>query len=954
MNVALENRLLDQAERALLSACGGRRESEMLFVQRLLGELGEPVSALRLSPAELFRAVLSNQPLMHKAREVLEVLAMPLQRPAGALRPGDWLLRAVPGTGDVGHVSVLVSGGLLTQPMLASEGIAAESTQSGYYGIVIEAGAFPHSRSRPFARRLLDSSGRVPPNTVLLRPRFLQLGAAAELPPDSQVEFEEANREGTVRAADALAELRRVVISFDGIFQCRLPTDPDPSDHKRGNKGWTFAHTGEPDLDRIIRFNNPVSPRVCAASVGVRITSVELDGRSVSDALKEKLVDLGPKSLFAGERGGPGREPIDNFEFHIRGVADYLAGKAARAPEGQGVRTLTTTEQRDLKVFDWKDWKKRRLDCLERSRKATSGLSATALKERIDKIKQLMTEDIGIRGQVLKYFVDYPIRINRGVKLDPQDSDVVRRLKSAGAYDFTGNLRFYSFDADGLVGRVRGFIACNLNVPSISRGRTARDTEEIENGLMVQEKGLSRAPFLLGVSTTSPAGAGQVEDEQFEDFDQFAEDDPVGGAGRSAPVPATPATIGFEFDLNIGLSRDVFTARAADMPHGAAFPGPGDKITDHREDDGTGKLADGFQVKADGPRLEIATIPIRVDDDATFLAVVKNVIAFARELETERGKVTPDRSLSVTDVAGHPVRFTHPRTVISKFPLVIAVRGPQNGLKWPSDRGVWAAPQATITILLEHVGELIDAIAKSVGTGLGKALSGGPPLRLGVRSDIVVKAKRRVLADRATKIGTELSDKSKVTAADYSLRLAGLLMLMTSYMLSGEVVDSGDYELFAKAYLPINVKAPFRDLFREALSARERLVFKELYFDNRANFFALAKDRATTHDEGNELFPLKVRGPDLDRFHLHRLTWGTLLDNTVNDIPLKVTRANSVAKKHHALGDEVLWAPISKIIPFAATKPRVALELRRIGFAAHPVKFWEPLMNTVRTLTRKL
>jgi hypothetical protein len=50
----------------------------------------------------------------------------------------------------------------------------------------------------------------------------------------------------------------------------------------------------------------------------------------------------------------------------------------------------------------------------------------------------------------------------------------------------------------------------------------------------------------------------------------------------------------------------------------------------------------------------------------------------------------------------------------------------------------------------------------------------------------------------------------------------------------------------------------------------------------------------------------------------------------------------------------VLWAPISKIIPFSATKPRVALELRRIGFAAHGVSTWEPLMKTVRALAQRL
>jgi hypothetical protein len=646
MSLQGRNDFLEAAERALEGTDGETHPSETSWLQRLLRELGGRVSATRLSPAELFQALARNPPLTQHSRYVIETLAMPLQLPEVAPRAGDLMLRATPGSGSTGHVSVLASDELLTQSMLASEGIAAESERPGYYALVIEAGASPQRRSRPFARRLLDDLGRVPPNTMLLRPRF----------PDSE----------------------------------RAPALP------------------------------PEGP--------------ELDGEQ------------------------PAAEPFN--------------------------------------------------------------------------------------------------------------SDV-------------------------------------------------------------------------------------AEDEIFEDFDQFAEDDPAGSSPR--PIATAPvATIGFEFDLNVGLSRHVFTARAADMPSSAAFPGPGDKVTDHQEKDATGKLADGFDVKVDGPRIEIATLPIRVDDDATFDTVIENVLAFAKELEVERAKVRPDTSLRVADVAGHPVRFTHPRTKISKLPLVIAVRGPQDALKWPTDNGVWAAPQATVTILLEQVGHLIDAIDKSVGDGLGKALSGGSSQRLGVRSDIVVRAKRRVLADRAARIGTELSDKSKVTATDYSQRLAGLLTLMTSYLLCGEIIDSDDYELFAKAYLPINVKCPFRDLFRDALSTRERMVFKELYFNSRANFFALARDRATASDGDKELFPPKVRGPDLDRFHDHRLTWGKLLDNTVNDVPLKVTKANSVPKKNHALGDEVLWAPISKIIPFASTKPRVALELRRIGFAAHPDNTWEPLMKTVRKLVRAL
>jgi hypothetical protein len=169
------DRFLDRAERALPSSDGERRESETVFLRRLLGELGCQISAPGLSPAELSRAFLYDRPLKHNAREVLQVLAMPLQRPEGTLRQGDWMLRGVPGTGDVGHVAVLASDDLMLQPMLAGEGVTAESVQPGHYGLVIEAGAYPHSRAQPFARKWLDSRGRVPPHTVLLRPKYSDL-----------------------------------------------------------------------------------------------------------------------------------------------------------------------------------------------------------------------------------------------------------------------------------------------------------------------------------------------------------------------------------------------------------------------------------------------------------------------------------------------------------------------------------------------------------------------------------------------------------------------------------------------------------------------------------------------------------------------------------------------------------------------------------------------------------
>ncbi len=63
-------------------------------------------------------------------------------------------------------------------------------------------------------------------------------------------------------------------INFAGYFQVRLPTDPDPTDEKRGVSGYSFALAGEPDLDRIIRLHNPVALRSHSPDIGVFVTYV--------------------------------------------------------------------------------------------------------------------------------------------------------------------------------------------------------------------------------------------------------------------------------------------------------------------------------------------------------------------------------------------------------------------------------------------------------------------------------------------------------------------------------------------------------------------------------------------------------------------------------------------------------------------------------------------------------
>jgi len=165
-------RFLERAERASQSSYGGRRHSETLFLQQLIRDLGGDVFASELSPASIFRAAVKDSLQTQNSQDLLKIVAMPLRQPGTPLRAGDWMLRVVPGTGDTGHVAVLASNDLVEFPALASNGVAAEEARPGYYGVVIEAGAFPHSSKEPFARRFLDRHGRVPPNTLILRPNY--------------------------------------------------------------------------------------------------------------------------------------------------------------------------------------------------------------------------------------------------------------------------------------------------------------------------------------------------------------------------------------------------------------------------------------------------------------------------------------------------------------------------------------------------------------------------------------------------------------------------------------------------------------------------------------------------------------------------------------------------------------------------------------------------------------
>jgi Subtilase family len=166
---------LDRAESAVLRSDRKRQASETSFLDWLLREMAGSSLAASVTPAALYRSALNDGGAFSQSH-LLDLIGVASQPLTGELRAGDWMVRNIPGTGDIGHVSVLASDDLLAAHALEAAGIASEGAQAGHYAVVVEAGAFPHTRSRPFARRCLDGRGRVPPHTVILRPKYSNTG----------------------------------------------------------------------------------------------------------------------------------------------------------------------------------------------------------------------------------------------------------------------------------------------------------------------------------------------------------------------------------------------------------------------------------------------------------------------------------------------------------------------------------------------------------------------------------------------------------------------------------------------------------------------------------------------------------------------------------------------------------------------------------------------------------
>jgi V8-like Glu-specific endopeptidase len=451
--------------------------------------------------------------------------------------------------------------------------------------------------------------------------------------------------------------------------------------------------------------------------------------------------------------------------------------------------------------------------------------------------------------------------------------------------------------------------------PETGEETEAEDLEEMYSEAVLEElEEYSREQESLGVD---------LEDENFKEFIEKCYDVTT---TKKGVVPA----IGFEFDTNYSPSTVNPPVNPADGLGSSVYVLEDKHITTHRYD------PDGFRTKGDGNRIELATKPFELTDAGRkeMSKVMKTVASLIAGLQKQCGTVKPLKTPKYPATAGQP-RPVKPTYLESGIACVVPLNLNPKRSYYASECALGASPQATFTLPLARIDTLVARIEKSEKSKIaGVALSGPKGFRQGVRSVALYDARNTVnqSRDQHIRAGTKLSNGDAVTSSNFSPTLQGLLILMVSYLRTSEIpYGTGDYEEFAKAYLPLNVKNPFRLLFAD-LTADEKRVFTELYDNPRANLWRLAKPSATPADGNNQLFPAKVKGHQ-ECWFTSAPTWDDFVERTVKNTPLKrIKFCKGAWKEGEDVGCEVLFGPLSRIIPYEVGSRRVTVEMRRLGF----------------------
>jgi len=289
----------------------------------------------------------------------------------------------------------------------------------------------------------------------------------------------------------------RVELEFCGWFQCRLATDPDPSDEPRGVSGMTFALPGEPDLDRIIRFQEPSHLRdggpFDEATFGVFVDGVqpseEVPPHLDFSRFEGAALRLSDDARFEGQDGTLGRsgEAIDPFCLTLTTPDQALSvtRSALWDPAQPGlsiydtttaqldhrrpvrVTTLPQTLFRCLSFQTYRYWPRRR-EMLEAqlARTDLTDQQRLAYQLRLDALRPKETWRFDHLERFLAAWAEYDFALNGETTLRAPDEPMAQWLDTTTPWQIRFGMG--AWDPDRLCGAMMGQLIIPLAPPPVT------------------------------------------------------------------------------------------------------------------------------------------------------------------------------------------------------------------------------------------------------------------------------------------------------------------------------------------------------------------------------------------------------------------------------------------------------------------------------------------------------
>ncbi len=241
-------------------------------------------------------------------------------------------------------------------------------------------------------------------------------------------------------------------LNFAGWFQCRMATDPDYYRDPRGHDGVHIALPGEPDLDRVIRFQaKGAYRRSHCPEIGVRLVDPPPEWKNAE-------LDLLNAPVFEGRNGivaTSSNEPIYPFYMIIRSAKQCLhltdtfdlhdpQAVAQRLPKRPPARPLNDEVYKVLRTA-YSD----RIDQINGDRKSMSDDELKSCDTRLERLG-FYASLIGSNNDPSSIRCEYSLR--------PLLQVTPSRDNAAVCEHVAVTLRMGRWDADAMCGYVEGDI----------------------------------------------------------------------------------------------------------------------------------------------------------------------------------------------------------------------------------------------------------------------------------------------------------------------------------------------------------------------------------------------------------------------------------------------------------------------------------------------------------------